>query len=162
MGTLIRDRSDLPGAVPVAGGTGKPVVLGTLSCRIDPDAERFAFGAALDADSPLVVTNVVHLPNYPTTLMLVGPDAATLPHEEDLDAVRATAERAAGLGIPTDHLRVSSKRPVKALIEVVRDQGAGLLVFGPDRSRISRRKFRRAARRIRDEAGCLVWIAPDA
>ena len=76
--------------------------------------------------------------------MLVGPDAATLPHEEDLDAVRATAERAAGLGIRTEHLRVSSKRPVKALLEVVRDQGAGLLVFGPDRSRISRRKFRRA------------------
>ena len=158
----VRDHSDTVAGVRGTGGPGRPVVLGTLSCRIDPDAEQFAFEAALDADSSLVIANVVHLPNYPTTLMLVGPDAATLPHEEDLDAVRATAERAAELGIRTEHLRVSSKRPVKALLEVVRDQGAGLLVFGPDRSRIARRKFRRAARRIRDEAACLIWIAPDA
>ena len=54
---------------------------------------------------------------------------------------------------------MSSKRPVKALIEVVRDQRAGLLVFGPDRSQITARRFRRASREIRREAGCLVWIA---
>ena len=57
------------------------------------------------------MTNVVYLPNYPTTLMLVGPDAATLPHEEDLEAVRATAERAAALGIRTEHLRVQQQAP---------------------------------------------------
>ena len=56
---------------------------------------------------------------------------------------------------------MSSKRPVKALLEVARDQRAGLLVFGPDRSRIPRRRFRRAARQIRDEAACLIWIAAD-
>jgi Universal stress protein family len=140
---------------------GRPVVLGTLSCRIDPAAERMAFESALDAGSPLLVANVVHLPNYPTTLMLIGPDAATLPHEEDLDAVRATAERAAALGIRTEHLRVSSKRPVRALLEVARDRRAGLLVFGPDRTRIPARRFRRASREIRKRAECLVWIAPE-
>jgi hypothetical protein len=137
------------------------VVLGTLSCRIDPDAERIAVESALEAGSPLLVTNVVHLPNYPTTLMLVGPGAATLPDEEDLDRVRATAERAAALGIRTEHLRVSSKRPVRALLEVARDRRAGLLVFGPDRSRIAPRRLRRAVREIRERADCLVWIAGD-
>jgi hypothetical protein len=140
---------------------GRPVVLGTLSCRIDPDAERMAIESALDAGSSLLVANVVHLPNYPATLMLIGPDAATLPHEEDLEAVRATADRAAALGIRTEHLRVSSKRPVKALLEVVRDRSAGLLVFGPDRARIPARRFRRAAREIRKRAQCLVWIASE-
>jgi Universal stress protein family len=145
----------------VARGAGRPIVLGTLSCRVDPTAERMAIESALEAASPLFVTNVVHLANYPTTLLLAGPDVATLPHEEDLDAVRATAERAAALGIRTEHLRVSSKRPVKALLEVVREQRAGLLVFGPDRTRISPRRFRRASREIRRTAECLVWIAPD-
>ena len=112
--------------------------------------------------SPLLVTNVVHLPNYPTTLMLVGPDAATLPHEEALEAVRATAERAAALGIRTEHLRVSSKRPVKALLEVARDRHAGLLVFGPDPSHIPARRYRRASREIRRKAACLVWIGDEA
>ena len=57
---------------------------------------------------------------------------------------------------------MSSTRPVKALLEVVSDKGAGLLVFGPDRSLISGRQFRRAVRQIRREAECLVWIPPEA
>ena len=140
---------------------GKPVVLGTLSCRIDTAAERRAIESALEANSPLVIANVVHMPSYPTTLMLVGPGAAVLPHEEDLDAVRATADRAVALGIHTEHLRVSSKRQVKALLEITSEKGAGLLVFGPDRTRFPARRLRRAARTIRKQASCLVWIAPD-
>ena len=49
------------------------------------------------------------------TIMLLGPGAATLPHEEDLDAVRATADRAAALGVRTQLLRISTPRPVQAL-----------------------------------------------
>lgn len=161
MGILVRDRSGTESGRRTERGAGRPVVLGTLSCRIEPAAERVAVEAALEAASPLLVTNVVHLPNYPSTLMLVGPEAAVLPDEEDLEAVRATAERAAALGIRTEHLRVSSKRPVRALLEVARERDAGLLVFGPDRSRIGARRLRRAERRIRADAGCLVWIAPD-
>jgi hypothetical protein len=161
MGVLVKDRTSDTEVDQLVRTSGRPVVLGTLSCRVDPAAERMAIESAIEASSPLLVTNAVHLPNYPTTLMLVGPGVATLPHEEDLDAVRATAERAVALGIRTEHLRVSSKRPVKALLEVVRDRRAGLLVFGPDRSRMSRWRFRRASRQIRRDAGCLVWIAPD-
>jgi hypothetical protein len=58
-------------------------------------------------------------------------------------------------------LRVSSGRPVRALLELAHERDPGLLVFGPDLARTSRRRFRRAARLIRRDAGCLVWIAPD-
>ena len=50
---------------------------------------------------------------------------------------------------------------MKALLELVQEREAGLLVFGPDLSRTSRRRFRAAERVVRREAGCLVWVAPD-
>src|SRR6185503_11759700 len=98
---------------------------------------------------------------YPTTLVLVGPEGMNLPHEEDLEAVRATANRAAELGVKTELLRVTTGRPVQALLEIVAERDAGLLVFGPHLSKVGRVRFRWAARRIRREANCLVWIAPD-
>jgi len=137
-----------------------PVLLGTLSVRVDPRAERMAIDSALEAGVRLIVANMLGLPPYPLTVTLT-PEFATLPHEEDLEAVRATAARAAGLGIPTELLRISSRRPVTALLELACEREAGLLVFGPDLARTPRRRFRAAARRVRREAGCLVWIAPD-
>jgi nucleotide-binding universal stress UspA family protein len=139
----------------------RPVVLATLSVRPDPSAERMAIDSALEAGAPLILVNLLRLRNYPTTIALLGAEATTLPHEEDLDAVRATAARAAQLGIKTELLRVTTKRPVPALLEVLRERDAGLLVFGPDLSRTNRRRFRSTARRVRAEAGCLVWVAPD-
>lgn len=139
----------------------RPVVLATLSVRVDPSAERMAIDSALEAGAPLILVNLLPLRNYPTTIALLGAAATTLPHEEDLDAVRATAARAAELGVKTELLRVTSKRPVAALLEVLHERDAGLLVFGPDLSRTSRRRFRATARRVRAEADCLVWVAPD-
>jgi len=139
----------------------RPVVLATLSVRVDPSAEEMAVASALEAGAPLILVNLLPLRNYPTTIALLGAGATTLPHEEDLDAVRATAERAAALGIKTELLRVTSKRPVAALLEVLHERDAGLLVFGPDLKRTSRRRFRSVARRVRDQANCLVWVAPD-
>jgi Universal stress protein family len=136
------------------------VLLGTLSVRVDPSAERMAIETALELGTRLVLANVSRLPPYPCTVMLAR-EFAVLPHEEDLEAVRATAERAAALGIPTELLRVTSPRPVTALIELAQDYQAGLLVFGPDRSRISRRRWRAAARSVRRNAPCLVWIADE-
>lgn len=136
------------------------MLLATLSVRIDPVAERVAIESALETRARLVIANMLWLPAYPATLML-APQYATLPHEEDLEAVRATANRAAALGVNTQLLRVSSRRPLVALVEVVREQNAGLVVLGPDPRRMSRLRFRLAARRIRREQGCLVWIGPD-
>lgn len=137
------------------------MLLATLQVRVDPSAERMAIESALEAGVPLVLVNLIRLPPYATTLILVGPEHTTLPHEEDLDAVRATAGRAAELGVKTELLRVRTTHPVKALLEVASERDAGLIVFGPHLGRVGRRRFRRAARRIRREAGCLVWIAPD-
>jgi len=143
-------------------GTGRrPVVLGTLSVRVDPSAERMAIDSAIEANVPLVIANILRLRPMPTTLALVGPEGLNLPHEEDLEAVRATAARAAALGVETELLRVTTRHPINALIEVVRERNAGLLVFGPDLRLTGRLRFRRAARRLRREVGCLIWVAPD-
>jgi hypothetical protein len=144
----------------VVAGTARPVVLATLSVRVDPDAERMAIESALEAGATLIVANLIMLPPYPTTIMLAR-EYATLPHEEDLEEVRATAARAAALGIPTELLRISSLRPLRAMVELVRDREAGLLVLGPDPRRTPRWWRALAARRVRRETGCLVWIASD-
>ena len=143
------------------GTRKRPVVLGTLSVRVDPSAERMAIDSAIEACVPLVIANILQLRPMPTTLALVGPEGLNLPHEEDLDAVRATAARAAALGVETELLRVTTRHPINALLEVVRERNAGLLVFGPDIRLTGRLRFRRAARRLRREAGCLIWVAPD-
>jgi hypothetical protein len=117
-----------------------------------------AIDSALETGSPLIVANMLMLRPYPTTIMLLGPGAATLPAEEDLDAVRATAKRAAALGLKTELLRISSPRPLQALIELLTERRAGLLVFGPDPGRISLRRLRKAAKQLRKDAPCLVWI----
>jgi hypothetical protein len=138
----------------------RPVVLGTLAVRVDPSAERVALDSALEAGVGLIVANMIMLPAYPMT-MILAPQYATLPHEEDLDAVRATAHRAAALGIKTELLRISTQHPVKALLELASERDAGLLVFGPDVRRTNRVRFWAAARKVRRGANCLVWIAPD-
>jgi hypothetical protein len=144
----------------VVAGAPRPVVLVTLSVRVDPAAERVAIDSAIEAGVPLILANLIMLPPYPTTIMLAR-EYATLPHEEDLEAVRATAQRAAALGIPTELLRISSPRPLRAMVELVRDRRAGLLVLGPDPRRTPRWWRALAARRVRRDTDCLVWIAPD-
>jgi nucleotide-binding universal stress UspA family protein len=139
----------------------RPVVLATLSVRVDPSAERMALDSALEAGVPLVIANILRLRPYPTTFGLLGYQGMTLPHEEDLDAVRATAQRAAELGVKTELLRVTTRRPVAALLEIARERDAGLLVFGPDLRRTGRLRFRRIARKLRRQADCLIWVAPD-
>lgn len=154
-----RPREGTPSSI-ATGGPARPVLLATLSVRIDPDAERMALDSALEAGVRLLIANMLHMPGYATT-MLLAPEYATLPHEEDLEAVRETANRAAARGIPTELLRVTSPRPLTALIELIRERRPGLVVLGPDVKRTSRWRLRRAARRVRSEADCLVWIAPD-
>ena len=157
----VRDRDRTAAPPKPARRHARPVVLATLSVRIDPAAEDMAIASALEAGVPLIVATRRHLPPYPATVMLVGPGGATLPHEEALEEVRATAQRAAALGIRTELLRVSSRRPVRALLEIVAERDAGLLVFGPAAGRMRGPRLRAAARRVRRDAPCLVWVAPD-
>jgi Universal stress protein family len=160
MPKLADRRDDLTG-VSAAPTRARPVVLATLSVRVDPSAERVAIDSALESGVPLVLVNILRFRPYPTTLALVGPEGLNLPHEEDLEAVRATAARAAQLGVRTELLRVTTRRPVQALLEIVTEREAGLLVFGPDLKLTGRVRFRLLARRLRREADCLIWVAPD-
>ena len=160
--TLLRQRSGTEDAVrepPSTGAEARPVVLATLSVRVDPEAERMAIDSALDTHARLIIANMLWLPPHPTTLTLAR-EVAVLPHEEDLEAVRETARRAAARGVSVELLRISSRRPLAALLELIEERGAGLVVLGPDPQRTPRWWRAVAARRIRRKAGCLVWIAP--
>jgi nucleotide-binding universal stress UspA family protein len=159
--TRISDRRDDQVAQLRSATSARPVLLATLSVRIDPSAERMAIDSALEAGVPLLLVNLLPLRPYPTTIGLLGAERSTLPHEEDLDAVRSTAQRAARLGLRTELLRVTTRRPVRALLELARERDAGLIVFGPDLGLIGRLRFRAAARRVRRDADCLVWVVPD-
>jgi hypothetical protein len=157
----VRDRHEDTERLTAQPTRARPVLLATLSVRVDPSAERMAIESAIEAGVPLIVANLLPLRPYPTTIGLLGAAATTLPHEEDLDAVRETANRAAALGVKTELLRVISKRPIKALFELIHERDAGLLVFGPHLELVGRRRFRSAARKVREGADCLVWVAPD-
>jgi nucleotide-binding universal stress UspA family protein len=157
----LRDRHEHVTRLPAEPTRARPVLLATLSVRVDPSAERMAIDSALEAGVPLIIANLLPLRPYPTTFMLLGPEGMTLPHEEDLDAVRSTAARAGKLGVKTELLRVTTRHPVRALLELIRERDAGLLVFGPDLRRTGRWRFRTVAWRVRKQADCLVWIAPD-
>lgn len=159
MGLLLDRRRSPAAAIRDQRSPSRPVLLGTLGVRVEPSAERMAIDTALEVGAKLILANIVPLPPYPLTA-IIAPEWITLAHEEDLEAVRATAQRAASLGIATELLRVRSPRPVTALIELAHDREVGLLVFGPDRSRISRREFRKAAKVVRRDAPCLVWVVP--
>ena len=141
-------------------GRGRPVLLATLAARIDPAAERMAIETAQETDARLLIANVVYLPPYRASLVLHGPSGAVLPHEDDRDEVRATADRAAEQHVQVELLRVFSPHTVRALVQVVDERDVGLLILGPDPSRVKRRLVRRAVRAVR-HSDCLVWVAPD-
>jgi hypothetical protein len=139
-------------------------MLATLSVRVDPRAERMAIESAVESDPAhprLILANMLWLPPHPATLMLAR-EHATLPHEEDLDAVRATAARAAAAGVSTELLRISSRRPLAALVELIAERRPGLVVLGPDPHRTPRWWLWLAARRVRRQTDCLVWIVGDS
>ncbi|MHB1569757.1 MAG: adenine nucleotide alpha hydrolase family protein [Solirubrobacteraceae bacterium] len=159
--TATRRLSGSDGPAVAGEAPPRPVLLVTLSVRIDPAAERVAIESALETGSRLVIANMLWLQPFPTTLVLAR-EVATLPHEEDLDEVRGTAQRAADAGVPTELLRISSRRPLQALIELVSERRPGLVVLGPDPRRTPRWWRALAARRIRKRTDCLVWIGPGA
>jgi nucleotide-binding universal stress UspA family protein len=131
--------------------------LATLGVPFDPDASAFAVDTAVEAGQPLIVANVVELPPLTMSVNLGYDQLPDLP--EDEEAFRAPAALAHSLGVQVERLRVRSPRPVEALLEVAAERRPGVLVFGPDRDRIKRRLYRKAAKAIRERAACLVWLA---
>lgn len=133
-----------------------PVLLATFGVPFEEEAVELAVDSALEAGQPLVIANVVELPPLG---MSVNMGYDQLEDEELDESLRRPAALAASLGVEVERLRVRSVRPVEALLELVAERRPGLLVFGPDRSRLRGRRYRKAARAIRERAACLVWLA---
>ncbi len=154
MQTLRRRRPSLP--TTVERSAARPVMLVTFDVPFDPEAASFAVDTSVESGQRLLVVNIAPVPLLPASLVL---GYEYLPNEELDAALRAPAELAHSLGVDVERLRVCSPHPVDALLEVVTERDPGLLVIGPDRSKVRRRVYRKAARAVRDRAACLVWLA---
>jgi hypothetical protein len=133
-------------------------MLATLDVPFEQQAWIVALDAAVESGQPLIVANVVQLPPLPLSVIM-GYDQLDYPPEL-ARALREPAELAHSLGIQVERLRVKSLHPVEALVELASERRLGLLVFGPDRTKLSRRAYRKASRALRQQIDCLVWL-PD-
>jgi universal stress protein family protein len=154
-----RTRRDASSHADVDRSGARPVMLATLGVPFVEAAVEVAVDGAVETGQPLIVVNVTRLEPLSLSL-LMGYDALEEFTPEVSASTKRPAEIAAGFGLKVERLRVRSPRPVTALLELVRERGPGLLVFGPDPRRLSRRRFRKAASALRADAGCLVWL-PD-
>jgi nucleotide-binding universal stress UspA family protein len=154
MATLSRPRGRARTSEPRSGD--RPVLLATLGVPFQPEAAAFAVDSAVEGARPLIVVNVVELLLAPASVVLGYAHLDDSP--ADAAALRAPAELAQSLGVPVERLRVASPHPVDALLEVVAERSPGLLVFGPDRVRMRRRAYRKAAKAVGERAPCLVWL----
>jgi nucleotide-binding universal stress UspA family protein len=133
-------------------------MLATFDVPFDVEAATVAVDAAVETGQPLVVVNVAETPILPVSMSL-GYEYLETP--ELTSALRVPADLAASLGLGVELLRVSSPRPVDALLQLVAERSPGLLVVGPERAALPRRKYRKytkAARRIREHVTCLLWL----
>ena len=135
---------------------GRPVLLATLEVPFDEAASTFAVDAAVECGQPLIVANVVEIPLGPMCVMMGY--GALEPNEEDGASLRAPAELAHQFGVEVERLRVLSPHPIAALLELTGERRPGLLVFGPDRTKVRPRLYRKAVKRVRTQAPCLVWL----
>jgi len=153
-------RTDLRRSMPEVGSrsSGRPILLTTVGVPFDDAAVAVAVDAAVESGEPLVVANVTRL--EPLWLSIrMGYDSLEELTPDVSRSVLRPAEIAAGFGLKVERLRVRSPRPVTALLELVRERDPGLVVFGPDPSRISARRFRKAAAALRANSSGLLWIA---
>jgi universal stress protein family protein len=141
---------------------GGPVVLATFEgARLDAQAARLAVESAADMRSTLFVVQVLE-----TRPGRRGSGRATAPVPAALAATLAAATALAEeFGVDVVPLRVSSLRPVAALLEFVGDRRPALVVFATDPAalrrflRPTRRQYRRFVAALTEQAACLLWTA---
>lgn len=140
---------------PLAAAPARPVVLATLDVPFDEEATVFAVDSAVESGQPLVVVNAAQI--LPTTVSLLG--YGYIERDDLQGELSKPAQLAQSLAVHVERLRVCSPHPVDALLEVVAERNPGVLVFGPDRKRLRRWTYARAASRIRKRVSCLVWMS---
>jgi nucleotide-binding universal stress UspA family protein len=131
----------------------RPVFLVTLDVPYADEAIAFAIDSAVENGQPLVLVNAAEV--LPTAYSLLG--YGYVEREDLQEALLEPVRLARSLAVSVERLRVCSPHPVEALLEVVAEREPGLLVFGPDRRHLSRRRLRKAERTVRERAACLVW-----
>lgn len=141
--------------VSALGSGDRPVLLATLDVPFSEEATVFAVDSAVESGRPLILVNAAEV--LPTTYTVLG--WGYVEREDLQDALRKPAELAHSLAVRVERLRVCSPHPVDALLEVVAEREPALLVFGPDRAQLSRRRYRKAERAVRERVSCLVWMS---
>ena len=132
-------------------------MLATLDVPFDANAVTFAVDSAVELGQRLIVANFHERAPLPLSAMLGYDDLPYPPQLEE--SLKASATLALSLGVEVSRLRVKSFHPIPAMLEVVAEQRPGIFVFGPDRARIPRLRYRRAVRALRSRTGTLLWTA---
>ena len=132
-------------------------MLATLDVPFDTNAVAFAVDSAVELGQRLIVANFVERAPLPLSAMLGYDDLPCPPLLEE--SLKAPAMLALSLGVEVTRLRVKSFHPIPAMLEVIAEQAPGIFVFGPDRARIPRLRYKRAVRAIRSRTGTLLWTA---
>jgi|SRR5438067_656186 len=140
--------------VSLLSSAGRPVLLATLDVPFTEEATTFAVDSAVETGQPLVVVNAAEVLLTPYTLLGYG----YIERDELQDALRKPAELAQSLAVRVERLRLCSPHPIDALLELVAERNPAVLVFGPDRSQLKPRTYRRAVKKIRDRTTCLLWL----
>jgi nucleotide-binding universal stress UspA family protein len=130
----------------------RPVMLLTFDVPFDEAAVALALDTAAETGAELYVCDGIPLAPNP----ILG-TPRTLGSPEARAATDEVAREAHARGVRTRQLLFHHPRPVHAALEVTREEGVGLLVFGSDRRRLGRWTFRRITRRLRKSCSCLLW-----
>jgi nucleotide-binding universal stress UspA family protein len=154
---LTRRRRSVREDVLLLSARGRPVLLATLDVPFDEHATAFAVDSAVETGQPLVVVNVAEVLPAPWALAGYG----YVERESLQIELRKPAELAQSLAVRVERLRVCSPHPIAALLEVAAERSPALLVFGPDRRFVRHRLYRKAAKRVCEQAPCLVWLPAD-
>ena len=131
-------------------------MLATIGVPFEPEAAELAVDAAVESGQGLLVVNAVEILLSPCSLTLGYDEPQS---EDDAAALAAPAVLARSLGVTVERVRLRSPHPVEALVSLAAERRPSLLVFGPERSRLRSRRYRRAARIVRERAPGLVWLA---
>jgi len=149
-----RERTSADVAAPPDGA--HPVMLVTFDVPFEREATEIAVDTAVESGQSLIIVNAAEVPLGPISLSMGYEYVGT---EEVEDALQAPTALALQLGTEVERIRLCSPRPIEALLELVAERRPGLLVVGPDRTRMRKRTYAKLAKKIRARAACLVWLA---
>ena len=153
-GAVVTDRGT---TAAVKASVARPVMLLTCNVAFDPVAVRVAVDAAGDSGAELYICDAIPLGSF-TYVDQMARKFAEHANRKELDAVARDARER---GIRTTQIAFHNRKPIVTALEVCHDERIGLLVFGADRKRLGRGTHRRAVRRLRRDARCLLWVSDD-